>query len=436
MTMLPRAGRAMNILLTTTMLVGLGYVADTTLGTGMGLIDSAHAQGQGEGQGQGGGQGAGGSGGGQGGGGGGSGQSDDHGELQDLLRGSGRGGASTTVDEDSDRPVWAQGNREENPHSRGGGQPAGSGTSRGDLYGDLYVILRDENGVPILLTLPSGDQVVQPVDADGNPIPLNDEGEPIDEAAAALVQEVEFGRLSAGRSPAQVLDHALAEALTSLASIYVLDENNQIVIADGASITQDTAGRLVITVDGVSKTIDSPLENLALYADLLATGSIETVVTFSYVNDSGETVYVTQQVAIVPEVDFNLAAALLAAAADKTGSISLDLVAYQNSVLDVNTVVDGTTVAWYDYSSFTYDRADTYADQEVTYLQQVTQPDGSIIYVPVTESVLDAVFGGADGVFDASTENVISSNIDGFATAADDALQVIEFVHDNELPPA
>ncbi|MEZ5670142.1 MAG: hypothetical protein R3F55_22470 [Alphaproteobacteria bacterium] len=413
--------------LATTALAGLTLLGAGGLVQDGGLIPAAFAQQQQQ-HGAGGQGGAGGSG---GAGGGGYGRSDATQELQDLLRQGGRGGLSTEADEDSDRPAWAQGNRDLNPHAQGGGQPAGAGTSRGDLYGDLYVILRDANGVPILLTLPSGDQVVQPLDADGNLIPLDAEGEPLD---ATLLQEVDFGRLSVGRAPTQVLNHSLSEALTSLASIYTLDENNDIVIADGASITFDAAGRLVITVDGESKTIDSPLENLALYADLMATGAINTVVTFSYVDENNETIYVTKEVSFVPTLDLDVAASLLAAAADKTGGISVDLVAYENSILDVNTVVDGQTVAYFDYSSFTYDRADAYAGDTITYLEPTTDSDGNTVYTVVTKSVLDAVFGGDDGVFDPTTENVSDTNISGFAVASDDALQVIEFVHDHQIP--
>lgn len=423
--------RLPKLLGTAAVLLGVGYAAGSIIDVQSTLFPVAHAdQQQGAGQGQGGqgqgGQGKGGSGGGYGYGG------DASRQLEDLLRG-GRGGLFAEEDEDSDRPAWAQGNRDLNPHAQGGGQPPGAGSKKGDLYGDLYVILRDENGVPILLTLPSGEQVVQPIDADGNLIPLNDEGEPVDAEAAALLQEVEFGRISVGRAPTKVLEHSLDEALSSLASVYTLDENNNIVIADGASISFDAAGRLVITVDGVSKTIDSPLENLALYTDLMLTGAINTVVTLSYVDANNETVYVTKDVAIVPTLDLDVAASLLAAAADKTGSISIDLVAYQNSILGVNTVVDGQTVDYFDYSTYTYDRADTFGDTTVTYLKATTNDAGETIYIVVTDTVLNAVFGGEDGIFDAATENVTASNIAGFASATDDALQVIEFVHDNEV---
>ena len=71
-----------------------------------------------------------------------------------------------------------------------------SGTKKGDLYGDMYVILRDENGVPILkeITLADGSKiyVVQPVDAAGNPLPLDAEGNLVD---ATLALAVELGRM-------------------------------------------------------------------------------------------------------------------------------------------------------------------------------------------------------------------------------------------------
>ena len=58
--------------------------------------------------------------------------------------------------------------------------------------------------------------------------------------------------------------------------------------------------------------------------------------------------------------EFTLAASLLAAAADKTGSISLDKVVYINSVYGINQVgtlpgeVEGKT--YYDFSAYGYNR--------------------------------------------------------------------------------
>ena len=40
------------------------------------------------------------------------------------------------------------------------------------------------------------------------------------------------------------------------------------------AVSLDDSGRLVLTTDGVAKTINSPLENLAIYKALMTTGTI------------------------------------------------------------------------------------------------------------------------------------------------------------------
>lgn len=114
--------------------------------------------------------------------------------LDDILRGAaGRGGEDRggEEDEDSDRPDYAGQRGGPTEH---GGRPSDSG-SGGDLFGDMYVILRDANGVPIL----NAAGFVQPIDANGNLIPLDAEGAPID---PSLAIEVELGRLNVGGRPA------------------------------------------------------------------------------------------------------------------------------------------------------------------------------------------------------------------------------------------
>jgi len=204
------------------------------------------------------------------------------------------------AEEDSDRPEWAgvKGGK-----AGGGGKPFGAGTKKGDLFGDMYILLRDPNGVP--LTDANGEELVVafyydttgvlvPVtDADGQlvAIPRNEEGDlltsvTVGETTYDVVPgEVELGRLSVGRSPSKVLNHSLDEALAKLT-------------AEGAVIAIDSTGRLA--VDGT--TIDSPLENLALYETYMTTGTIPGVT--------------------LP--DGFSPAALLAAAGDKTGTISVD----------------------------------------------------------------------------------------------------------------
>lgn len=315
------------------------------------------------------------------------------------TKGAGKGKSSDSVfraspSEDSDRPEWAgvKGGK-----GGGGVRPPSSGTKKGDLYGDMVVLLRDENGVPILV-----DGKVQVVayyyDASGNLVPLTDAAGnllviPYDPATGDLVTqmtvdgvtytvsggEVELGRLSVSRAPAKVLDHSLDEALSKLT-------------ASGVVIGLDSTGRL--TVDGV--TIDSPLENLALYKLYMTTGSITGV---------------TLPAGFDP-------ASLFAAAADKTGTILVDTVIYLNSIVGINS---GTT--YYDFSTYNYDRYTEWGSATAEVL--VLQPDGS--YVPTVVNVYDAVFNSTNWT------DTTAGGADDFAAAADDYLQVIEFVHDNEV---
>lgn len=307
--------------------------------------------------------------------------------LEDIMRDIGG------EEEDSDRPEWA-GSRG-GPNDRGT-RPADAGSARGDLYGDMYVILRDANGVPILT--PEG--FVQPVDANGNPIPLDEDGAPVD---PDLAVEVELSRLNVARSPDQVLDRRAEEVVAMLNS--------------ATAITTDSAGRLVLTVDGVAKTIDSPLENLALYVALMTTGTIPGVADlpgteFDHLVDGART-----------NADLISAAPLLAGAADKFTSVSLDAVAYINAILGINTEKTGSaTYSDMDYSGFSYDRSDTYGGTKATVL--IKQPDGS--YVPTEVDIYEAVFKsedyGATGTFAA------------FAQSVDDARAIISYIHEYEVP--
>ena len=343
-------------------------------------------------------------------------EQDNHGSGQD--KGKARRGASGRGETDSgSRSVESKVLREDvgapeedsdrrGPKYGGGrsatGKPPGAGSKKGDLYGDLYVILRDANGVPIL----DENGFVQPVDANGNPIPLNDEGE-IEPGYEDLALTVEFGRLNSGRSPSKVSDKAYQEAIDTINA--------------AIAIGVDEAGRIVVTTaDGEIKTIDSPLENLALYAALMENGYLPGIdlqdgVSLGALSFLADPAFTRE--------DMLMAATLLAAGADKAGTISLDMVIYLASIMGVDGVnpvtgPDGKT--YVDYSSLTYDRASTYTGT-VTYLKD----NGDGTYSLVTASIMDAVFGG---------EDYSGTQADAFAQAADDARAVIEFIHDNAPP--
>jgi hypothetical protein len=314
--------------------------------------------------------------------------------------GQGKGGSASDKifrapaageEEDSDRPVWAgvKGGK-----SGGGGKPAGAGSKKGDLFGDMVVLLRDANGAPILTSGGLVQVIAYVYDSNGALVPLKDaSGNPVvipyvgDELATTVTlggvtydvygAEVELSRLSVGRAPSNVTDHALAEALDKLAS---------------GTVTLDATGRLV--VNGV--TIDSPLENLALY-DAYMTGALPSTLTLP--------------------AGFN-PASLLAAAADKYGTVTVDTVIYMNSILGIN-----TASSYYDFSTYSYDRYTTWKDKTATVL---VLKDG--VYVPTLVNLYDAVFSSANW-----TDPTAVGGADDFATATNDFVQVIEFIHDNEV---
>ncbi len=123
---------------------------------------------------------------------------------------TGKSSTKAAEEEDSDRPAWAGTSGRDGKPGRGN---VASGTKKGDLYGDMYVLLRDANGVPIMIQLADGTWVVQPVDANGVPLALDAEGNLIDATQAIAV---DLGRLNVGRSPLTVLSSQYEEVLKNI----------------------------------------------------------------------------------------------------------------------------------------------------------------------------------------------------------------------------
>ncbi|MBI1423092.1 MAG: hypothetical protein GC149_06475 [Gammaproteobacteria bacterium] len=390
--------------ITVSLALSLGIVGLPSVSTDNGFIAKAYAA-ESKGQGKKGGKATGGS-------------TGAHGGKKGVYK---RGAADQSIDailsaeessEDSDRPAWAGKNA---TAPKPGGGSKGSDTRKGDLFGDLYIILRDDNGVPILVKWVDGQQViypgsgstegwyVQPLDASGNPIPLDAEGHPVDESK---VVEVELGRLNIARAPEKVLDHSLVEALAKLSSATV--------------VTLDPAGRLV--VDGVA--IDSPLENLALFKAIVSTPAVDGIITLTATATvDGKTV--TYSFPISLEQAGLVAAAAIAAASDKTGTLTTDEVMYIAKFFGLDTQLSTFVSTW------NYERDDVYTDDlKVWILEGVdTNGDGVFdVYYPKEVVIRDVV------EFNTVTPIVDDGNgIDSFAQAADDSVQVIEYVHDNAL---
>ena len=300
--------------------------------------------------------------------------------------------ATQEADEDSDRPEWAGGNPDLNDHAGAGTGNPSSGTTKGDVYGDIVVLLRDlATGEPIVagtsVDPETGEEIIEVyvcLDADCTDTLATEFGE-IPEGTTAI--EVDFGRSSVARSPASVTDHALEEALDKLE------------VAEDVAL--DVSGRIVYSVDGVWYTIDSPLENLALYTDL-ATGLAS--------DATSETEAALDAVGLAT---LDTAASLLAGLADKTGDITLDYLVNEN-------VISGVVEAggYYDYSTFEYSR-----DYPTDYTYWVSI-DGAL---PVTATVdINAYLADetVNGELPAPDDYAAL-----FAAAADDALEVIELVH-------
>lgn len=330
----------------------------------------------------------------------------------------------------------------------GGGSGSGDGgqESSPDL-GDLVLLLRDDNGVP----LPSAAGCpIQPVNAIGIPIPLDAECEIIVSECTilggCLPVEVEFGRTSVARSPEDVMEKSFDEAIST--------------IKESKSVSVEAAGRLLLEMEvlnaetGVSetvyKTIDSPLENLALYVQLMRMGHIQTAngvvsdsngdeITFrpaldplvDYAKFSAELscLLPTLDGSIVAEelsnCDLLFSSFFLAAAADKTGEITVDMVQYLNRILEIPNATNSLSgnPAFVDFTQFNYQR-DAHFNKDVDVIMPVVFPDSWEKRTVNLMSWLNYKNGNQPK----------GQNIAGFVRSANEGLKVIMFIHNNEIP--
>lgn len=298
--------------------------------------------------------------------------------------------------EDSDRPSWAGVPGKE---GKPGGGSAGGDTKKGGDYGDIVVMLRNDDG-----TLVVDGNTTYAVASDGSLIPIVNGEIP----EGADVQEVEFGRLNVARAPSKVLEHSLLEALSKLDGGII-----------GDTVTLDASGRLV-TADG--DTIDSPLENLAIYQALLTapiTPEGTVVLSITSTKDGGTTTYT---LTLPADIRLDVAASAIAAASDKTGELTIDEIVGISSFIGVDDELSELV------GSYTYDRQETY-DGVMTWVLIYDPVNG--VYVPTEVNVFDTVnFNTVDTT---SIKDNTSGGIDIFTQSADDAVQVLEYVHDNGL---
>lgn len=155
--------------------------------------------------------------------------------------------------------------------------------------------------------------------------------------------------------------------------------------------------------------------------------------------------------------DFDFAAAFLAAAADKTGEIGMDMLVYVNSIMGINMVVgysaydedgnpaeDAVDYSKYpDYFNFEnvpgYNRGNTIGGRGDGGYVTVLREDG-VVQGAWSETPVEMMNGisfdnlglNANGFPDGT--NSASSNILGFTQMADDNLSIIKFVHTYQIP--
>lgn len=312
-------------------------------------------------------------------------------------------------------------------------------------FGDLIILYRDANGVPILnnkddqcqqpIAFPSDTCALDCTGADPCLVPVDPATCSVEDAYASCTQEVDFGRINEARSPDTVFESQLEDVVVNLAT------------AD--CITLDPAGRLVASrVAGTelsTSAIDSPIQNLAIYRQLMLTG---------FLGDGTNPIE-------LPGSVLDTAARGLGAASDKTGEVNVDLVAYLNQIMgltdpatetvldpkicidvkeEVAGVVQEVEKCFLNYGAYGYNRTANFgALPDPAYIPELAPEDGWFEYLaevdppvipPLFEIVqgpiLDAVFGVDPGFPD--------GNIGGFAQAADDARAVINYMHIWQVP--
>ena len=395
--------------------------------------------------------------------------------------------------------VVMAGNGPGGPGGGGGGGGEGDIPYTGELYGDLYVILRDEGGVPIL----SVDGCIQPISAVtdvttiytstgeveisalvGEPFALptytDTAGDLVEceltEDMATWVQAVDFGRLNLGRAPEGVIAHAFDEAVNKMNA--------------AVAVNVDPVGRIMYSQDNeLWSTIDAPAENLALYIKLMTDGHWITVntepivkggkpegkgppegdgpsteprpVLNCYDSDGFDTQLHTDldglgfvnlchddEDTTLANKEFILAASLLAGAADKGGTITLDKVVYINSIYGINKY-DTNGYQYYNFSNFGYGQE--YPDSKEKLFggrSSYPCPAGYVWVIQPTDDtyinftaqcvwiLTSVMFNEMEEVYDTVDPDyvVFDNNVRGFTQAADDALQVLEYIHNYKVP--
>lgn len=400
------------------------------------------------------------------------------------------------------------------------GESGGSGC--GDVFGDLVHVKRDPTtGQPILqkrwVELKSDtygfDYCPIPVSGAGAELPFADLS--CDVADPTAVVEVNyFGRLSGGRTKERNNRMHFDEVISSIKDPKVgrvgQDATGRLQIGyDCTPFTTDTG--TVTTRCASWRAIDSPMENLALYTRLMKYGHLQTdpseVDTFAHGDPAAGTQFHPALAAgdyvkfdasmrhLLPrgEVDqspvdtcfpggvFNSACAagerllsrdfvragsFLSAAADKTGTITVDLVQYMNRILKITLDTEISTANVFTLPALIRDCGGENGTAYLPIEQCTTRPATADLPAPANERfvnfratsylrsawrdrLLEVVKPIADtrrwqetrGVRlmdwlgdQNGPQPVAVTGINGFVLATSDGLRAIEFVHNYAIP--
>lgn len=347
----------------------------------------------------------------------------------------------------------------------------------------------------ILVTINPGEDGFLGGEGEYDPTVLYDtEGELLADVVP-YVFPVEQGRLNLVRTTTSVIERRMIEVLKNFGDGTV------------AEVVKDYCGRLYMlrtegaldTLGMEDKPIDSPLENMALYKELMNHGfsrSVDENGLNFIVNNTGEyggfnfrarldndwnggVKAFTELNDLSKKRQFvaNLAAACIGAASDKSDFLTFDEISYVNQFMGIphiegfnSSIPDQETTCFFpticqkvrmmnktdkseyskyryyvDYSNFSYNRT-KFMETLIDYVTMVGDYDedgnliGSHIETLADDLLLhDILMGNAPLTADANEiyryttkENQITTGMLGFANQADDYVQALEVIHNNE----
>jgi len=337
----------------------------------------------------------------------------------------------------------------------------GGGSGSPPDYGDLIILHRDANGVPIpspaiTVTDPEtglpvdGGLCWQPKafssenctadtlaamgcdDWDTCVVPVDQYSCAVEAGFTGCTQEVDFGRINEARAPDTVLASQLEDVIVKVAT------------ADEVGL--DPAGRLVTCtddgdIDSVSA-IDSPLQSLAIYKELMLKGTLGVE---------------------LPDDAMMTAARALGTASDKSGEVNIDLVAYLNQIMGLSDPATSTFLpklcetyreevqgniqlvekCFLDFGqvpgggAYEYARIGNFNElPHPAYIPGAAPVQGWFEYLwPIgSTATFEILQGPVNGTVFGNTAGFEGGNIGGFAQAADDAREVINFMHTWPVP--